>query len=233
MSRTFDAIVVGGGHNGLVSAAYLARAGARTLVLEGRHKTGGAATTETPVAGGTRVQGDAALLRDEPAARRRSSRTSTSSATGTRCTRWAPTTRRSPRAAPSRSSPTTAKRELRGDREVVEAGRRCHAAVGRLAQRARRRARAAAADGAAEDRLPPSRPISLDTLRLAWRNRGMNVRTIGDVTRLMTMSIADLLDDWFESSQVKSRHGRERRHRNLGRALRTGHRLCHGAPLHR
>jgi phytoene dehydrogenase-like protein len=43
----------------------------------------------------------------------------------------------------------------------------------------------------------------LGTLRLAWRHRGLNVRTIADVTRLMTMSIADLLDDWFESSQVK------------------------------
>ncbi len=42
-----------------------------------------------------------------------------------------------------------------------------------------------------------------DTLRLAWRQRGLNVRTIADVTRLMTMSIADLLDDWFESPQVK------------------------------
>ena len=41
------------------------------------------------------------------------------------------------------------------------------------------------------------------TLRLAWRNRGLDVRTVGDVTRLMTMSIADLLDDWFESPQVK------------------------------
>jgi phytoene dehydrogenase-like protein len=41
------------------------------------------------------------------------------------------------------------------------------------------------------------------TLRLAWRHRGLSVRTIADVTRLMTMSIADLLDDWFESSQVK------------------------------
>ncbi len=43
MTSTYDAIVVGGGHNGLVSGAYLARSGARTLVLEGRYKTGGAA----------------------------------------------------------------------------------------------------------------------------------------------------------------------------------------------
>ena len=48
MSNTYDAIVVGGGHNGLVAAAYLARSGARTVVLEGRRTLGGAATTEQP-----------------------------------------------------------------------------------------------------------------------------------------------------------------------------------------
>jgi phytoene dehydrogenase-like protein len=41
-----DVIVVGGGHNGLVCAAYLSRAGLKTLVLERRHLLGGAAVTE-------------------------------------------------------------------------------------------------------------------------------------------------------------------------------------------
>jgi phytoene dehydrogenase-like protein len=44
--HTYDDIVVGGGHNGLVLAAYLARAGDRVLVLEARDRVGGACTTE-------------------------------------------------------------------------------------------------------------------------------------------------------------------------------------------
>src|SRR6187551_3100069 len=47
----YDAIVVGGGHNGLVNAGYLAKAGLRTLVLEQRHLVGGAAITEEVVSG--------------------------------------------------------------------------------------------------------------------------------------------------------------------------------------
>jgi len=46
MAKTYDAIIIGGGHNGLVAAAYLAKAGRDVLVLERRHVLGGAAATE-------------------------------------------------------------------------------------------------------------------------------------------------------------------------------------------
>ncbi|MGW7242388.1 phytoene desaturase family protein [Streptomyces sp. NPDC054804] len=50
-SRTYDAIIVGGGHNGLVAAAYLARAGRTVLVLERLARTGGAAVSTRPFTG--------------------------------------------------------------------------------------------------------------------------------------------------------------------------------------
>ena len=50
-SRNYDAIVVGGGHNGLVNGAYLAKAGLNTLIIERRSLVGGAAITEELVPG--------------------------------------------------------------------------------------------------------------------------------------------------------------------------------------
>ncbi|MEW2304615.1 NAD(P)/FAD-dependent oxidoreductase [Streptomyces sp. NPDC006655] len=50
-SRTYDTVIVGGGHNGLVAAAYLAKAGRSVLVLERLGHTGGAAVSTRPFAG--------------------------------------------------------------------------------------------------------------------------------------------------------------------------------------
>ena len=46
MTSSYDAIIVGGGHNGLITAAYLAKAGKKVLVLEKRERVGGAAVSE-------------------------------------------------------------------------------------------------------------------------------------------------------------------------------------------
>jgi len=46
MATRYDAIIIGGGHNGLIAAAYLAKAGRKVVALERRHVLGGAAVTE-------------------------------------------------------------------------------------------------------------------------------------------------------------------------------------------
>ena len=45
MTKRYDAVVIGAGHNGLVCAAYLAKAGKSVLILERRHLIGGATVT--------------------------------------------------------------------------------------------------------------------------------------------------------------------------------------------
>src|SRR6185369_7727657 len=48
LMKAYDVVIIGGGHNGLVAAAYLAKAGQRVLVLERRSVLGGAAVSEHP-----------------------------------------------------------------------------------------------------------------------------------------------------------------------------------------
>ncbi len=55
MAMRYDAIIIGGGHNGLVTACYLARAKWKVLVLERRYIVGGACVTETNIFPGYKV----------------------------------------------------------------------------------------------------------------------------------------------------------------------------------
>ncbi|MGH9170952.1 MAG: phytoene desaturase family protein [Acidimicrobiales bacterium] len=202
MSSSFDAIVVGGGHNGLVSAAYLARAGLDTVVLESRYKTGGAATTESPWPEApefkvTRLSYVMSLMpptiiKDLSLERH-----------GYKVFPMGPYYQAFPEGGSIKIFADDAKRNyeeiVKWSKHDAEAMPRWDAWLAGLAD----------VLGPLLTTVPPNigsrRPADLKgLLKLAWGNRGLDVRKVGDITRLMTMSIADLLDDWFESSQVKS-----------------------------
>jgi phytoene dehydrogenase-like protein len=201
MAATYDAIVIGGGHNGLVAAAYLAGSGARTVVLEGRHKTGGAATTESPWPDApefkvTRLSYVMSLLpptiiKDLELDRH-----------GYKIFPMGPYYQAFPDGGSIKLYADDAQRNYesvsRWSPADAEAMPKWDAWLAGLAD----------VLGPLLLTVPPAlgsrKPRDLaGALRLAWRHRGLDVRTIADVTRLMTMSIADLLDDWFESPQVK------------------------------
>src|SRR5271165_2348728 len=198
----YDAIIVGGGHNGLVAAAYLARSGARTLVLEARNKTGGAATTEAPWPDApdfrvTRLSYVMSLL---PPTIIRDLRLDQH---GYKIFPMGPYYQAFPEGGSIKLYADDAKRNhdevSRWSKKDADAMPRWDAWLAGLAE----------VLGPLLLTVPPNlgsrKPRDLaETLRLAWRQRGLDVRTIADVTRLMTMSIADLLDDWFESWQVKA-----------------------------
>ena len=201
MSATYDAIVVGGGHNGLVAAAYLARSGASTIVLEGRRKTGGAATTEAPWPDApeykvTRLSYVMSLMPPTIISELDLARH------GYKIYPMGPYYQAFPEGGSIKLYADDAKRNheevSKWSKKDADAMPRWDAWLAGLAD----------VLGPLLLTVPPAigsrRPRDLaGTLRLAWRHRGLDVRTIADVTRLMTMSIADLLDDWFESPQVK------------------------------
>jgi phytoene dehydrogenase-like protein len=202
MAATWDAIVIGGGHNGLVAGAYLAKAGARTVVLEARHKTGGAAATDAPWPEAPEIKVTRlsyvmslmppSIIRDLDLERH-----------GYKVFPMGPYYQAWP---DGRSLKLHADDADRNHQEIskfskrdADAMPRWDAWLGGLA----------AVLGPLLMETPPklgSRRWSdvRELLRLAWRHRGLGVRTVGDATRLMTMSISDLLDDWFESEQVKA-----------------------------
>jgi phytoene dehydrogenase-like protein len=197
----YDAIIVGGGHNGLVSAAYLARSGARTLVLEGRGSLGGAATTESPWEDAphlrvTRLSYVMSLmpptiLKDLGLERH-----------GYRVHPMGPYYQAFPEGGsltihdddPVRTREQIAKWSSKDARAWEEWNDWLAGLADVMAPLLMT--------------VPPAigshAPADVAALaRLVWRNRGVDARTVAEVTRLMTMSIADLLDDWFESPQVK------------------------------
>ncbi len=193
--------MIGGGHNGLVAAAYLARAGARVVVCEARHKTGGAAATDQPWSDHPEFRVTTlsyvmslmpdTIVRDLHLARH-----------GYRVHPVGPYVVPFPdgRVMIQYNDPSKNRDEFaKFSKHDADALERWEAWIGGLA----------AVLGPLLMSTPPQigskRPGDLfEQLRLAWRLRGLSVRTVGEVTRLLTMSVADLLDRFFESEQVKA-----------------------------
>lgn len=202
MANSYDAIVIGGGHNGLVAGAYLARAGAKTLVLEALPKCGGAAATESPwpEAPQFKVTKYSYVMSLMPNTIINDLKLKLHGykvyPMGPYYQAWPDGSSIKLYADDARANHDQIARYSKKDAEAMP---KWDAWLHGIAQIL----------GPMLMQVPPKlgskRPRDLlDQLRTAWRMRGLDVRGVGDVTRLFTMSISDLLDDWFESQQVKA-----------------------------
>jgi phytoene dehydrogenase-like protein len=202
MVNVYDAIVIGGGHNGLVAGAYLAKAGARAVVLEARHKTGGAAATDSPWPEAPEFKVTTysyvmslmpdTIIRDLDLRRH-----------GYKVFPMGPYFQAWP---DGRSLMLFADDAKRNYDQVAQFSKKDAEAMplwddwlGDLAK----------VMGPLLMTVPPKlgsmKPSDLiSQAQLGWKLRGLGPRKVGDLTRLMTMSITDLLGDWFESEEVKA-----------------------------
>lgn len=200
-ANRYDAIVIGGGHNGLVAGAYLARAGLRTAVLEARSKVGGAAATDAPWPDAPELKVTTlsyvmslmpeTILRDLHLERH-----------GYKVHPVGPYYIAFPDGRsltqhdgePAKNYEEFSKFSKRDAERVSEFDEWMAALAGVLGPMMM----------TTPPRLGSTRPKDLvDQLRFAWRFRKIGVRGVGDLTRLLAMSVTDLLDMWFESDQVK------------------------------
>ena len=201
MPNTYDAIVIGGGHNGLISAGFFAKAGARTVVLESRDRTGGAADTSAPwpehpdfrVSTYSYVMSlmPPTVIRELELERH-----------GYNVTPFGPYYQAFPDGRSIKIYTDDAAKNYESisqfSKKDAETMPEWDAWLSGVAD----------VMGPLLLQVPPKvgsmQPRDLvDTLKTAWKARGLGVRGVGDVTRLFTMSVSDLLNDWFESDAVK------------------------------
>jgi len=198
MAERYDAVIIGAGHNGLVCAAYLARAGERVLVVERREQVGGAALTEE-VFPGFRFSVFSyvvSLLRPEIIRDLDLPRhglhilplesTLTPLADGDYLAQWADH---------DQNRRELARHSLRDAEAYDDFGKLMH-------QMAR-------AVKPFLSMVPPD-PASLSPgdlkglARLAASLRGLGAERFHALHKLLTMSSADYLDEWFESEALKA-----------------------------
>src|SRR5713226_2943983 len=198
MSQTYDVIVIGAGHNGLTHAAYLAKAGKKVLVLERRHVIGGAALPDEIYPGFkySVCSYVVSLLRPEVIRELELARhgleviplhcTFTPLPDGNYLARWSD--HAETRRELMRHSPT--------DPEAYDQ-------FGKLMHQMAMAVKPLLA-------MVPPDPTSLNPrellklLRLGRHFRKLGTHLLYDLTKLMTMSSADFLDQWFETEPLKA-----------------------------
>jgi phytoene dehydrogenase-like protein len=195
--ESFDVIIVGAGHNGLVTAAYLARAGRRVLVLESRELVGGCAVTEE-IWPGYRVSTASYLsslmqekvIRDLELER-----------FGYRVDAKDPAFF-SP--FPDGSHLFMWQDRARTLAEIAKFSKRDAEAYPKYEDHLERLA--VVADSMLLTTPPPFPPRAVDFvdyLRLAGRMSGLTSKEIVGLVKIFTQSAADFLDRWFESEELK------------------------------
>jgi phytoene dehydrogenase-like protein len=197
----YDAIIIGGGHNGLVSGAYFARDGLRTVILEARNKTGGAADTSAPFADHPEINVTtySYVMSLMPPTIIRELRLKEF---GYDVTPFGPYFQAYPDGRAVTVYPDDSQRSYDS---IAEFSKRDADTMPKWE---------AWLQGVADVmgplmlHVPPHvgsmHPMDvLSTVQTAWKMRKLGERGVGDVTRLFTMSVSDLLNDWFESDAVK------------------------------
>jgi phytoene dehydrogenase-like protein len=198
MAKSYDAIVIGAGHNGLTNAAYLAKAGKKVLVLERRHVVGGATVTEEIFPGFkySVCSYVVSLLRPEVIRELELTRydleiipldsTFTPMPDGNYLARWGDHAKT--RREIARHSPTDA-----------EAYEQFGKLMNHMAMAVKPLLALTPPDPAS---LRPGELFGLAALGNHFRKLGEEL--LYDLTKLMTMSSADFLNEWFETEVLKS-----------------------------